>query len=237
MEKLTDRIRIFGLINRLLKEKALLGVFIKGGEQQYNSMLLDASLDGNYVVFDELKPNAGHELLSHKRICRISGQSQGISLEFEAQIKKIGNRDNIAFYVASLPSIANYQQRRASVRVQLSAATPLSVKLRMKNGNIELRGELRDISAGGLSIRFHDELSNDINPGDEIECTFSSPENQQDQFVIDAQVKLIKRKAEPSEPAFLGCQFIDILKPQQRQIEKMIMRLQREAQKRRSDID
>ncbi len=237
METLTNRIRIFALINRLMKEKALLGVHIEGGQQQYSSMILKASLDENYIVFDELKPNSGHKLLSQKLACKISGQSKGINLEFNASVKKIGSRDNIAFYVTQLPETANYKQRRASVRVPLSAATPLEVTLKKIDSDIEIIGELRDISAGGLSIRFKGNISSHIKLGDSIECTFSSPENQREQFVFDAEIKLIQHLSEPSAPAFLGCQFIDILKPQQRQIEKMIMRLQREAQKRRNDID
>ena len=235
METLTDQIRIFSLLNRLKKERALLGVSLKGDKQAYNSAILDVSLDENYLTLDELKPASGHILISKTRRCRIKGQTQGVHLEFDLEIDKVNDDGGIAYYVSRLPPALHYLQRRASVRVAVSAAHPVPVTLTIEETASVIKGEMKDLSAGGLGIRFPQDVPDQVEVGQTLECVFASPVDRNEELICDIDVRLVKRKAEPHEPAFMGCEFLKLVPPQQRQISRMVMALQRMAQKKRSD--
>ncbi len=236
MEVLTDPIRIFALLSRLKKERSLLGVSFKEKGQEYNSAIIDVSLEGGQFSLDELKPKSGHPLINRLRHCRIKGQTQGIHLEFEATVDEIKDSGGIAYYACPLPATLQYLQRRDSVRVNVSAAHPIPVTLTIEETASTLDGEMKDLSAGGLGIRFPQDVPDQIEVGQTLECTFSSPVDRHEALICDIDVRLVKRKSEPHEPAFMGCEFVKLTQPQQRQISRMVMALQRTAQKRRNDI-
>ncbi len=237
METLTDQIRIFALLSRLKKERALLGVTLRDEQQEYNSAILDVSLDDHLFSLDELKPASGHPLITKTRRCHIKGQTQGIHLEFDTRVEEVREQGGIAYYLCHIPSSLNYLQRRASVRVNVSAAHPVPVTLTIEESAQTIKGEMKDLSAGGLGIRFAQDVPDQIEVGQRLECTFASPVDRREELVCEIDVRLIKRKAEPHEPAFMGCEFLKLVQSQQRQISRMVMALQRMAQKRRSDME
>lgn len=235
METLTDRIRIFSLLKRLKDERSLLGIGLEGSEADaFNSAIIDVSLDHNYFILDELKPKAGHRLLLARKRCHIKGQTQGIHLEFDARLGDTGEEKGVAYYVCPIPESMDYQQRRASVRINVGAANPLPVSLKNEEGLV-LEGELKDLSAGGIGVRLRKDLPPQIEPGQRFECRFPCPMDAKEHFVCDIEIRLAKPKTDAHEPAFLGCQFLDLVKQQERQLDRMVMALQRLAQKRRSD--
>ncbi len=234
METLDDPIRIYALLKRLKEERALLGVCFENHDQEYNSAILDVDLDHHRFTLDELKPKAGHRLLSQRRRCHIKGQTQGVHLEFDATIDKIGEKDGIGYYIAPNPPTLRYMQRRSSVRVPIGAAQVVPVTLCWQEQKLE--GELKDLSAGGLGARFHQSLPEELEVGQTLPCTFRSPVDPDEEFCCEINVRLVKAEAAPHEPAFLGCQFMALTRPQQRQLERMVMTLQRQARKRRNDL-
>jgi c-di-GMP-binding flagellar brake protein YcgR len=234
MEKLTDKARIDGLLKRVFEKRTLLTVNIEGHPQQYSSAIIEISTDEGVLVFDELKPESGHAFLQKTPTFKAHAQLEGISINFKATIIEFGEDNEIPFYKTKIPSSISYLQRRQAVRIKLSAAHPMPVNLTTDDGK-KFKGEISDLSSGGMRVRFDKDIPNSIEAGVHLGCTFPLPPDNKENFACDFIVRVNSNKSEPHKPAFLGGQFIDLKKPQERQLQRLIMTLQRILQQNRGD--
>ena len=234
MEKLTDQARINGLLKRVLEKHTLLTVNIEGHPQQYSSAIIEVSTDEGFLIFDELKPESGHELLQKTPAFKVYAQLEGVSISFKATIIEFGEDNEISFYKTKIPNPIDYLQRRQAVRIQLSAAHPMPITLTTDGGK-KFEGEISDLSSGGLRIRFNKNIPDSIEAGVHLECMFPLPPDNKENFACDLIVRVNSNKSEPHKPAFLGGQFIDLKNPQERQLQRLIMTMQRTLQQNRND--
>lgn len=234
METLTDTARIIGLLKRLIEHRALLTIKIGDHRQEFTTAIINLSTDGGYLMLDELKPESGHELLKQTPILQARAQLEGVVIGFKATVAEFGEQDAIAYYRIPIPAALDYHQRRQSVRIPLGGATPLPVTLTTTDGSA-LKGNMVDLSAGGLRVRFDKNLPASLEPEQQLSCSFLLPPDNKEKFVCDIVIRVIKREHEIHKAAFIGGQFIDISKQQERHIERTVMLLQRLAQQKRNN--
>lgn len=235
MEILTDSVRIIGLLKRLLELRTLLTVRIADEAKEYNTAVIKVSQDKDILYLDELKPESGHSRLTPTTSIKASAHLEGVYVGFKAEIESIGEQDNIPFYRIKIPTKLEYFQRRASVRVSLSAATPLPVKLKSEDG-LELEGSLADLSLGGLRVRFKEEIPAQIASGHLFTCSFPIPPENKEHLSCEFVTRAVRYKKPPNQALpFIGGQFRGISRADERQIQKMVMLLQRAAQKKRNE--
>lgn len=233
METLTDTTRIVGLFKRLLEQHTLLSIKIEGHAQEFTTAVINVSPENGAFMLDELKPEQGHALLKLSPTFKARAQLEGVLIVFTATVMAFGEQDAIAYYTIQIPSQLDYHQRRQSVRIPLSAANPLPVTLTTEDG-LSLRGNMADLSLGGLRIRFGMDLPTTLEPGQKLECNFPLPPDNKQRFTCEVIIRVIKGHHESYKAAFIGGQFIDITKPQERQISRMVMLLQRVSQQKRN---
>ena len=235
MEILTDNVRINGLLKRLFELRALLTIKISDQQHEYTTAVIKVSPEKGFFYLDELKPEQGHERLIKNPLFKAKAQIGGIYIAFEANIDAFGEQNNIHFYRIKIPSKLDYYQRRASVRITLSAANPLPVKLKSADGD-ELEGAIADLSLGGLRVRFTSDIPNKIQPGQKFICTFPLPPNNKESFSSEVVIRAIRHKGGANQALpFVGAQFTSVSKINERQIQKTVMTLQRAAQQKRNN--
>jgi c-di-GMP-binding flagellar brake protein YcgR len=233
METLTDTTRIVGLFKRLLERRALLSIKIEDHPQEFTTAVINVSPENGLLMLDELKPEQGHALLKLSPTFKARAQLEGVQIAFTATMIEIGEQDAIAYYTIQIPAQVDYHQRRQSVRIPLSAANPLPVTLTAEDG-LSLKGNMADLSTGGLRIRFDRDLPTALEPGQKLDCSFPLPPDNKQRFTCEVIVRVIKGHHESYKAAFIGGQFADITKPQERQLARMVMLLQRVSQQKRN---
>lgn len=238
MEQLTDQIRIKGFLKRLFTQRVLLTLKLFERSEEFTSMVIGLDPEQNRFMIDALQPDLGNNLLSQSGKVVIRVHFEGIDLSFEAKLIETKLENTIPFHVLAIPSTMGYLQRREAIRIKLSAANPCPVELRSEDKKIPaIRGLIRDLSAGGLGIQIDKKLPVQLESGQRLECSFPLPLDTKQSVTCDVMIRVVKAPIPGQSHSFLGVQFIDMLKPQQRLIEKSIMNLQRLAQQRRSSED
>ncbi len=233
MEKLTDTARIVGLLKRVLEQRVLLSATIENHSQEFTTAIINTSPAEGYLMLDELKPENGQALLKQNQTLKLKAQMDGVLMVFSTTVMEIGEQDAIAYYKIQIPAQMDYHQRRQSVRIPASATKSLPITLKSKNDLI-LTGSMADLSIGGVRIRFDSDLPSILEVGQQLDCSFPLPPDNKQLLLCNLAIKVIKRQHEPFKAAYLGGQFIDITKPQERQIERTVMLLQRAVQQNRN---
>ncbi|MBI3771308.1 MAG: flagellar brake protein [Gammaproteobacteria bacterium] len=235
MEQLTDQIRIKGFLKRLFTQRALLTLKLFDRPEEFISMVIGLDPEQNRFMIDALQPDLGNNLLGQIGKVMIRGTFEGINLSFEANLIETKLENNLPLHVLAIPNVMDYLQRREAIRIKLSAAHPYPVELRTEDKKIPvIHGLIRDLSVGGLGIQVDKKLPAQIESGQHLECTFPLPLDVKQSIRCEVIIRVIKSPIPGQSHSFLGIQFIDMLKPQQRLLEKSIMNLQRLAQQRRN---
>jgi len=232
METLTDTTRIIGLFKRLQEQRALLSIKIEDHPHEFTTAIINVSPEKGTITLDELKPDHGHTLLKRSPIFRARTQLEGVTINFTATVVEFGKQDAIDYYTIQIPTQLDYHQRRQSVRISLNSAIQFPVTLTTANG-LTITGNLADLSVGGLRVRFDKDLPLAIEDGQHLDCSFLLPSDNKEKFRCEVIVRVIRHHHEGHKAPSLGGQFFDITKPQERQISRTVMLLQRVAQQKR----
>ncbi len=233
MERFTNSVRIKELLKRLFERHAILTISINDDQaQKFTSAVIKVSADKDAFYLDELKPDHGHQRLENCPKISIKTQLEGINIAFDANIDSVGKHNGIPYYRLGIPKHVDYHQRRASVRIAMSAAHPLPAVLESTAGEV-LEGTVADLSLGGMRIRFTQNIPRRIQPGQQFACSFTLPPDDTQAIKSKLVVRGITHPNDKTSVVFIGGQFTDIAKPCKHQIQKTVMFLQRSAQKKR----
>lgn len=231
MEKLTDKTRIHVLLQQLVDKRALLTIKLKDKKQSYTSAVIEVNRDDNFIILDELKPEEGDQLLKQDPSLHINGHLDGVNLRFDASVSEFGTDNNIPFYKLPIPAEIEYHQRRQAVRIKLSAANPLPVTFTTNDGNA-FDGDIEDVSISGLRARFKQDLTHTLEAGTKLKCSFLLPPNNKEKINCELIVRIIKHEKDGLKPAILGGEFVAMEKQVEKQLQRMIMTLQRASRQK-----
>ncbi len=229
MEKLSDKTHIHAFFQRMLAKRALLTIFINGREEPYSSAVIGVNDDS--FILDELNPEAGNNLLKENPVIQLKAQLDGISIKCHAKIDGVGMDNNINFYKLTIPDEIDYRQRRQAVRIRLGSARPLPVTLNSINGE-SFKGDIDDISIGGIRVRFRQNLSADLSNGQYLNCSFLLPPDNEETFNCGLMIRVIKHDKDQFGSSFLGGEFMDMPITLDRQLRRSIMSLQRTSRQK-----
>jgi c-di-GMP-binding flagellar brake protein YcgR len=143
---------------------------------------------------------------------------------------KIGDLQGARCYWGYMPERITYHQRRNAFRAHLSAGQLLSVELSGSKLSPALKGQLLDISATGCKLRFQGDITSRLQPGQvyeglRVQLPFGV-------MTTSAELRHLYFD-EKTGMSFTGIRFYRMSGLEQRQVERFVYQLQREA--RRSD--
>jgi c-di-GMP-binding flagellar brake protein YcgR len=195
--------------------------------QSFQTYLVEVNRERGVMALDELVPNDGERFIKNGESFSVEGFHDGVRIAWKCeQTVKIGELEGARCYWTALPSEVIYHQRRNAFRAPLKQGQLLAVELagdKLKSG---IRGQLLDMSATGCKLRFQGDLGARIQLGQVYEqLTLQLPFGS---LTTSAELRYLSYN-DKLDLTFAGMRFSKIEGLAQRQIERFVFQLQRDA--------
>nr|WP_223194855.1 flagellar brake protein [Pseudomonas sp. PSB18] len=201
--------------------------------QRFQSYLVDVDREKNTMALDEMIPRDGERFLLAGEPFRVEGFHDGVRIAWEGNGPlTIDESSDGRCYRGALPDEVVYHQRRNAFRAALKLAQLVSIELGGDKLKSPVNGKLLDISATGCKLRFDGDITERLQLGQVYERFIAAlPFGN-----MTAPVELrYLHFEERINTTFAGVRFHNISGLVQRQVERFVYQLQREA--RRFDKD
>ena len=223
--KLTTADDIQHLLKKVSAKHSLLSVIIESHDEFYGSTIIEINEKENYLVIDELYPIEGHEKIQTGTRLIFDTQYQGAFVNFVGIVEAIGENEKAAYYKIGIPKEVEYHQRRNTYRIATSVSEPIAVTL-VNEDEIMIKGELRDISHGGLCLRVNALSHISLQSEDYIPtCLIQVSHSRK----ILSSINLCHvEKINETGSLRIGAEFANMSKIDRRELEHLIATLERE---------
>ena len=230
---LTTPLEISGNLRQLQDSHDPLIITFHERSQRFQSYLVDVDRDSKMIALDEMIPRDGERFLLAGEPFKVEGFHDGVRIAWESNGPlTIDESGDGRCYRGALPDEVVYHQRRNAFRAALKLAQLVDVDLGGEKLKSPVTGKLLDISATGCKLRFEGDITARLQLGQVY-----------DRFVaalpfgsMTAPVELrYLHFEEKINTTFAGVRFHNISGLVQRQVERFVYQLQREA--RRFDKD
>lgn len=201
--------------------------------QRFQSYLVEVDRERGLMALDEMIPNDGERFLKNGEAFHVEAFHEGVRIAWDCEQQvDIGELDGARCYWSALPSEIIYHQRRNAFRAPLKPAQLTPVKLAGDKMKVAVEGQLLDISATGCKLRFKGDVTHRLQAGQVYErFTADLPFG-----AMTTAVELRHLQYEEKlDLSYAGVRFFRISGLEQRQVERFVYQLQREA--RRDDND
>jgi c-di-GMP-binding flagellar brake protein YcgR len=201
--------------------------------QRFQSYLVDIDRDSNTIALDEMIPRDGERFLLAGEPFRVEGFHDGVRIAWDGNgpftIKESADG---RCYRGALPDEVVYHQRRNAFRAALKLAQLVNVELGGEKLKSAVNGKLLDISATGCKLRFDGDITERLQLGQVYERFIAAlPFGN---MIAPVELRYLHFE-ERFNTTFAGVRFHNISGLVQRQVERFVYQLQREA--RRFDKD
>ena len=201
--------------------------------QRFQSYLVEVDRDSGTIALDEMIPRDGERFLLNGEAYRVEGFHDGVRIAWDGNGSlTIDESKGGRCYRGAMPAEVVYHQRRNAFRAALKLAQLVNIELGGEKLKAPVNGKLLDISATGCKLRFDGDISDRLQLGEVY-----------DRFIaalpfgnMTAPVELrYLHHEERIDTTFAGVRFHNMSGLVQRQVERFVYQLQREA--RRFDKD
>lgn len=196
--------------------------------QCYQTFLVNINREKGWIAIDELVPNDGERLLIAGEAFQIEGLHEGVRIawtnEHPAHASEL---DDAPCYWIPLPREIQYHQRRSAYRAQLMGQ-PINAILNGRTIKTPLVGTMLDMSATGCKLSFKGDIQDRLQTG-QIYERFSAtlPFG-----TVTTEVELRHLAYDDkTDTTFCGLRFYRISGMTQRQVERFVYQMQREARR------
>ncbi len=232
---LTTPLEIAANLRQLLESHDPLIITFHERTQRFQSYLIEVDREANTMALDEMIPRDGERFLTSGEPFRVEGFHDGVRIAWESSGQlTISDNDGQRLYRGALPDEVIYHQRRNAFRAALKLASLVNVEIGGDRLKSPLGGKLLDISATGCKLRFEGDISERIQLGQVYE-RFAA---QLPFGTMTAPVELrYLHYEERVNITFAGVRFHNMSGLVQRQVERFVYQLQREARRFDKDDD
>lgn len=217
------------LLRRVVHARSVITVDTSFVEQSFSSALIKVVPD-QYIILDELKPSP--RLPSVRNLIGqafdIQAYVDGVALEFESRVIATGVHDDVRYYKCAFPKEILYEQKRGSFRVSTTIDQQIPVSFQLKNGE-SFKGELFDISSGGISIALREYFMDSRTPRGIVipKCVIKLP-GVRDPFECQLELRNIRQSGRMQ---LIGTSFYQLPPRQERIVEKYVATLDRKRRR------
>nr|WP_276617518.1 flagellar brake protein [Pseudomonas sp. TMW22089] len=195
--------------------------------QRFQSYVVEVDREGNSMALDEMIPRDGERFLQDGVPFRVEGFHEGVRIAWECTSRlTIDDAHDHRCYRTALPGEVLYHQRRNAFRAALKLANLVNVEVAGEKLKAPLKGKLLDVSATGCKLRFEGNISESMQLGQVYE-RFSAA------LPFGAMTTAVELRylhfEERLNVTFAGLRFHNISGAVQRQVERFVYQLQREA--------
>ncbi len=226
-------VEIVANLRQLQENHDPLIVVFEGRSQRFQSYVIEADRQKNQLILDEMIPNDAERFLHNGEPFRIESFHEGVRVAWECrQAVQISEHQGARCYVCPMPEQVHYHQRRNAYRASLKQSEPVKIELAGDKLKTPVQGQLLDISATGCKLR----LSGDVTQGLKTGQVYERFTAQLPFGAMTAAVEL--RHMHYKEHLGMtdaGVRFYRLSGLEQRQVERFVYQLQREARRFESD--
>lgn len=230
---LTTPLEIAGNLRMLQESHDPLIITFHERTQRFQSYVVDVDRENNAIALDEMIPRDGERFLLAGESFRVEGFHEGVRIAWESNGPlTIDESNGTRCYRGTLPDEVVYHQRRNAFRAALKLAQLVSIELGGEKLKVPLAGKLLDISATGCKLRFDGNISNGLQLGQVYDRFIAAlPFGS---MTTPVELRYLHHE-EKIDTTFAGVRFHNMSGLVQRQVERFVYQLQREA--RRFDKD
>jgi c-di-GMP-binding flagellar brake protein YcgR len=220
-------------LRQLLESHDPLIITFHERSQRFQSYLVDLDRDSNMIALDEMIPRDGERYLLAGEPFRVEGFHEGVRIAWESNGQlNIDESAGSRCYRGSLPDEVVYHQRRNAFRAALKLAQLVNVNLDGEKLKAPISGKLLDISATGCKLRFDGDITGSLQLG-QVYDRFNA-DLPFGKMTAPVELRYLHFE-ERISTTFAGIRFHNMSGLVQRQVERFVYQLQREA--RRFDKD
>ncbi len=227
-QTLKTAVEIHANLRSLLVSRIPLQVRFLERKQRYQTYLIEIDRDKGWVALDELIPSDGDRLMASGEAFQIEGYNEGVRIAWDNQSPAhVSELDEALCYWVPMPDQILYHQRRNAFRAAL-VGQPIAAELSGKTIVKPLAGKVLDMSATGCKLSFSGNLQTGLQAGQvydqlSVKLPFGTITTAAElrHAIFDEKVDL----------TFCGMRFYRMNGLTQRQIERFVYQLQREARR------
>lgn len=232
---LTTPLEIAANLRQLQESHDPLIITFHERSQRFQSYLIEVDRDSKTLALDEMIPRDGERFLEQGEPFRVEGFHDGVRIAWEASLPMtLDDANGGRCYRGAMPEEVIYHQRRNAFRAALKLTELVNVELGGEKLKSPVTGKLLDISATGCKLRFEGDISERLQLGQVY-----------DRFIaalpfgsMTAPVELrYLHFEERLNITFAGVRFHNMSGLVQRQVERFVYQLQREARRFDKDDD
>lgn len=139
---------------------------------EFMSMFIDADAKKRWIIIDSLIPKVGNEYIKKSKSLYMSYNLNNVAHSFRSNYLGSVSGEFPSIRI-SFPKAIESHQKRAYFRVEpsINESVPITIKIN-KEPPLEIKGPVRDISEGGVSITILPDIVDRFKPGtflDEID--------------------------------------------------------------------
>ncbi|MBK5517771.1 flagellar brake protein [Pseudomonas sp. TH10] len=201
--------------------------------QRFQSYLIKVDRDSASIALDEMIPRDGERFLLAGEPFRVEGFHEGVRIAWECTgTLNIEESEGDRFYTGEMPTEVVYHQRRNAFRAALKLAQLVDVDLDGEKLKAPIKGKLLDISATGCKLRFDGDIGGNLQLGQVYDRFMAALPFGKMTAPVELRYLHFEEKISTT---FAGVRFHNMSGLVQRQVERFVYQLQREA--RRFDKD
>ncbi|MEX3773335.1 flagellar brake protein [Pseudomonas sp. MYb118] len=230
---LTTPLEISGNLRQLQDSHDPLIITFHERTQRFQSYLVDVDRDSGTIKLDEMIPRDGERFMLAGEPYKVEGFHEGVRIAWESNgTPTLSDSGDERCYIAPLPDEVVYHQRRNAFRAALKLAQLVDIDLDGEKLKSPIRGKLLDISATGCKLRFDGDITESLQLGQVYDRFAAALPFGKMTAPVELRYLHFEEKISTT---FAGIRFHNMSGLVQRQVERFVYQLQREA--RRFDKD
>lgn len=232
---LTTPLEIVSTLRMLQESHDPLIITFHERSQRFQSYLVDIDRESNMIALDEMIPRDGERFLLAGEPFRIEGFHEGVRIAWESNgTLAIDESNGGRCYRGTLPDEVVYHQRRNAFRAALKLAQLVNIELAGEKLKVPLSGKLLDISATGCKLRFDGDITSGLQLGQVYDRFLAALPFGSMTTSVELRYLHFEEKINTT---FAGVRFHNMSGLVQRQVERFVYQLQREARRFDKDDD
>lgn len=226
-------IEILSLLKNIQQRHDPLSITFTDRAQRFQSYIVKIDADSQHLWIDEMMPRDGDRYMAIGEPFRLETWVEGVHIRWHCPGAEAVMLDETPAYRAALPQELSYHQKRGAFRAAIRRSQDIGIGIAHAKSAVSLTGSVMDISATGCKARVPGDCSHMLAPGDEFAASYLQlPDNRRS--MVNLEVRHVSYAAAIDETQ-VGLRFKQPNPLIQRQIDRFVNLLQREARRLEKD--
>ena len=221
------------LLKNLQQRHEQLTITFTDRHQKFQSYIVEIDPATKQLWVDEMIPREGDRYASMGESFRLEAWIEGVHIRWQCAGAEKVLLDDAPAYRTALPEHLIYHQKRGAFRAAVRRSLNVGIGVIHAKRAVAVVGSLMDISATGCKARVAGDCSHQLPPGDEFELSYLElPDSPRGTLNMEVRHAVYE---EAIDETHIGLRFKQPSALMQRQIDRFVNFLQREARRLEKD--